>query len=181
MNVVNGVDVDRLGETVEAIRARSELGKFRFRAHNIWQKVGGYSKTEITDLYGMGEDHRHAQAFELVADEPPVLLGEDRGANPVEHLLSALVTCLTGSLVYHAAARGIVIDEVESEVEGELDLRGFLGIADDVRKGYQNIKVTFHVKSDAPSDQLEECARLSPVLDVVSNGTTVDLEIRAAA
>lgn len=180
MNIVNGVDVDQLGETIRTIREHPELGKFGFRARNTWQRVGGYNRTTITDFHGVGEDIEHRQEFVLEADEPPVLLGEDRGANPVEHLLNALVTCLTTSLVYHAAARGIVIDELESTIEGDMDLRGFLGISDEVRKGYENIRVSFRVKSDASPRDLEECARFSPVFDVVTHGTPVDLEIRHA-
>jgi uncharacterized OsmC-like protein len=115
------------------------------------------------------------------ADEPAALLGTNRGASPVEHVLTALSSCLTSSLIYHAAARGIKIDQLESELEGDLDLRGFLGLSDNVRNGYKNIRVTFRIKSDAPQDQLQELVALaqkrSPVFDIVSNPVPVQVTL----
>ena len=175
-NVVNGVDVEALKEKAGVLKQQPELGKFTFKATNRWLG-GGHSKTTVTEFHGEGKDIEHDQAFEMEADEPHVLLGGDEGANPVEHLLNALCTCLTGAMVYHAAVRGIKIDEVESTVEGDLDVRGFMGLSDDVRKGYQNIDVTFKVKSDASPEKLKECALFSPVHDVVANGTNVNLKI----
>jgi uncharacterized OsmC-like protein len=109
--------------------------------------------------------------------EPPVLLGQDRGANPVEHLLNALIGCLTTTLVYHAAARGIDIRSVESELEGDLDLRGFLGISNEVRKGYSEVRVRMRVKSNASPATLRELAQFSPVFDVVSRALPVQLTV----
>lgn len=175
--VVNGVDVKALGETIKQISKQPDLAQFKFKARNRWSGDGGYSHTEIKDPYGVGKEQPHRRRFELDADEPEVLLGQDRGPNPVEHLLNALAACLTGAMVYHAAARGIRLDEVESEVEGDIDLRGFTGVSSDVRKGYQRIRVTFHVKSDATPEQLRECALFSPVFDSITNGVPVDLKI----
>jgi uncharacterized OsmC-like protein len=174
--LVNGVEVDELGKKADALRAEPELGKFHFHAQNRWLG-GGHSRTTVESFHGLGEEIPHTRTFVIDADEPIVLLGGDEGANPVEHLLNALVTCLTGAMVYHAAVRGIHIEELESTVEGDIDIRGFMGITDEVRKGYQNIRVTFRVKSDAPAAKLEECARFSPVFDVVTNGTEVDLQV----
>jgi hypothetical protein len=85
---------------------------------------------------------------------------------------------MTTTMVYHAAVRGIKLDEVESELEGDLDLRGFFGISDDVRPGYQEIRVNFKVKTDLDNvETLKELTRLSPVYDVVSNGTRVIVQI----
>ena len=96
----------------------------------------------------------------------------------MEHLLNALGYCLTTTLVYHAAARGIKIDELEAELEGDIDLRGFLGITNEVRRGYQNMNVKFKVKTDEENlDRLRALSRLSPVFDVTSNGTNVTVEI----
>ncbi len=174
--MVNGVDVGELRNKVTILKRDPDLAQFNFRISNKWVD-GGHSRTTITDFYGANDIHRHRKSFFLDADEPPVLLGEDQGANPVEYLLCALASCLTSSMVYHAAIRGIHIDEIESDIEGDIDIRGFMGVRDDVRKGYRNIKVTFRVKSDAPKEQLEELARFSPVLDVVSHGTEVTLEV----
>ena len=96
----------------------------------------------------------------------------------MEHQLNALAGCLTSTFVYHAVIRGIKIDELESELEGDLDLRGFLGLSKDVRKGYQNIRVNFKVKTDAENlNRLKALSKLSPVFDVTSNGTNVDVQI----
>ncbi|MGD8334558.1 MAG: OsmC family protein, partial [Desulfobacterales bacterium] len=131
-------------------------------------------------FYGTNQEISHLKTFELDCDEPPVLAGEDLGANPVEHLLNALAGCLTSTLVYHAAIRGIKIDELESELEGDLDLRGFLGLSKDVRKGYQNIRVNFKVKTDAENlNRLKALSKLSPVFDVTSHGTNVDIKIES--
>ena len=107
-----------------------------------------------------------------------MLAGEDLGANPVEHLLHALSSCLTTTLIYHAAIRGIKIDELESELEGDIDLRGFLGLTNDVKKGYENIRVNFKVKTDEKNiEKLKALSKLSPVFDVTSSGTNVDVKI----
>jgi len=175
-SMINGVDVDRLFATIDAIKDEGCLAAFRFRARNRWID-GGENRTTVDDYHGAGEDHRRVAPFVLVNDEPPVLLGEDRGANPVEHVLHALAGCLTTSLVFHAAARGVRIDEVETRFEGDLDVRGFLGMKEDVRNGYQAIRVTFHVTGDASEAELAELIALaqkrSPVFDIVSNGVPV--------
>ena len=174
--IINGVDVEELGKSAEALQANHNLAKFRFHLSNKWLDCGRNQST-VTDFHGLEQEIPHEHRFILDADEPPVLLGADTGANPVEHLLHALASCLTSSIVYHAAIRGIHIEEIESELEGDLDVRGFMGLAKDVRKGYQGIRVKFRIKSDAPAAKLEECARFSPVLDVTSHGTPVTLQI----
>jgi len=176
-NMINGVDVAELKRKAGMMQQDPRMAKFEFRVRNKWLDCG-HSQTTISDFDGAGRHIEHRQTFRIDADEPPVLLGQDQGANPVEHLLNALVTCLTGAMVYHAAIRGIRIEEVESTVEGDLDVRGFMGLTDNVRKGYQNIRVNFSVKADAPKEALEECARFSPVFDVLSNGTDVSLNIK---
>ena len=81
-------------------------------------------------------------------------------------------------MVYHAAIRGIRIEELESELEGDLDLQGFLGVSNEVRRGYQNIRVNFKVKTDEENlDRLKALSKLSPVFDVVSNGTDVAISV----
>lgn len=175
--VINGVDVDRLGATIQAIQQTPALAAFRFRAQNRWID-GGHNRSTIRSFYGAGqEDTIRTTPFVLDADEPPVLLGKDHGANPVEYVLHALAACLTTSLVYHAAARGIRIDSVESTLEGELDLQGFLGLSDQVRRGYKEIRVNFAITTDATAEQLKELTRFSPVHDIVSNPVPVSISI----
>jgi uncharacterized OsmC-like protein len=176
--VVNGVDVERMGATVQAVQQNPTLATFQFRAANRW--ITGHNRSTIQSFYGAGqEDAVRTQPFVLDADEPPVLLGEDHGANPVEYVLHALAACLTTSLVYHAAARGIRIESVESRLEGDLDLRGFLGLSDTVRRGYRQIRVHFAIKSDAPAEQLKELTTFSPVHDIVSNPVPVQITIES--
>jgi uncharacterized OsmC-like protein len=180
---VNGVNVTQLFDTVNAIKDTPQLAEFRFRARNRWIE-GGHCRTSIQGFYGAGgEDSSRAQPFIFDADEPPVLLGENRGANPVEFVLHALAGCLTTSLIYHAAARGVKIDEVESRFEGDLDLRGFLGLSDQVRNGYKDLRVIFKIKADAPAEQIEELCRIaqarSPVFDIVSHGVPVSVSLEA--
>lgn len=174
--VVNGVDVEKLYETMGAIRQNPSIAKFNFRAQNRWIS-GGHNTTTINEFDGALQTHKRSQPFVFEKDEPPVLLGTDQGANPVEYLLTALAGCLTTSLVYHAAARGIKIDEVEATFAGDLDIQGFLGMSDKVRNGYENIKVKFKVKGDASEETLRELVEIaqqrSPVFDIVSHPTQV--------
>ena len=178
--LTNGVDVTALGETIAAINADPGLASFRFRAANEWI-AGGHNRSLIGGFYGCRtEDETRAEPFVLDADEPPVLLGEDRGANPVEFLLHALAACMTTSMVYHAAARGIAVEALGSHIEGDLDLRGFLGLSDEVRKGYQAIRARFEVRSDADAETLRALVEYSPVYDVVSRSVPVTVEVHKA-
>jgi len=181
--MLNGVDVDRLLDTVKAIEADPSLAKFTFRAQNRWV-VGADNRTTVGDFRGAGAEQARAKPFLLMCDEPQVLLGRDRAPNPVEFVMHALAGCLTTSLVFHAAARGIRIEEVETAFEGDLDLRGFLGLSKEVRNGYRQLGVTFRVKADAPPETIEELCRLaqarSPVFDIVSNPTPIAIRVEQA-
>ena len=178
--VVNGVNVDDLFNTINAIKDTPTIAKFRFKADNKWID-GGLNRTTVTNFYGARDDHMHAKEFELDADEPPVLLGKDQGPNPVEYLLTALASCVTTSIVYHAAAKGITINTIESRLEGDIDLHGFLGMDPNVRRGYENIRMVFRIDADAPAEELEEIVKLgptySPVYDSVTNGVPVTVEM----
>jgi len=174
---LNGVNVTGVADTIKAIKADQELAKFQFRASNAWID-GGHNQSKIQSFYGCRmEDKSRSAPFVLDADEPPVLLGQDAGANPVEFILHGLAACLTTTMVYHAAARGIEIKAVDSALEGDLDLRGFLGISSEIRKGYQAIRVKMRVKSTAKPEMLRELAQFSPVYDVVSNSVPVDVVV----
>jgi uncharacterized OsmC-like protein len=178
--IVNGVNIDALGETIHALRRDPSLGEFQFRARNRW--VGAmHNRSTIQGFYGAGkEDEDRTEPYTFDADEPPVLLGKDQGANPVEYLLTGLAACLTTTMVAHAAARGIDIESVESTLEGDIDVRGFLGIADDVEKGYRDIRVNFRVKADAPEEQLRELAQYSPVYNTVTRPSRVTVNVEKA-
>jgi uncharacterized OsmC-like protein len=178
--IVNGVNVTKLFGTVNAIQENPTIAKFNFRAKGKWVR-GGHNRTTINDFYGACQTYERKQSFVFEKDEPPVLLGEDHGANPVEYALAALNGCLTTSLIYHAAAQGVKIEEVESTLSGDLDLHGFLGMDESVRNGYEKINVTFKIKSDVPEEKLIELVELaqkrSPVFDIISHPTPVEVTL----
>lgn len=182
-SIRNGVDTQTLFATVDAVKAQPELGTFQFRVHNRWLG-GAHNRSTIQGFYAAGgEDDSRASAFELDAGEPPILIGKNEAPNPAEQLLHALAACLTTSLVYVAAARGIRLTRVESRLEGDIDVRGALGISDEVRNGYEQIRVAFDVEGDAPPEKLRELVERakarSAVFDIVTNGVPVHVGVDA--
>lgn len=182
-NTVNGIDVDRLAETIGHVSADPTLARFQFRARNRW--LGStHNRSTVKGFYGAGqEDTTRPEAFVLDADEPQVLLGENRAPNAPEYVLHALAACLTGTIVLHAAARGIALEGLECTVEGELDLQGVFDLDDDVRPGYEGIRVSFKASGDLDDEQLAEIAgltRYSPVRDIVSNPVPVAIDVARA-
>jgi uncharacterized OsmC-like protein len=173
---VNGIEMSVLNDTVNAIRKDPQLGEAQFRVSNRWLG-GNHNCSTIEDYYGARKENHHKQTIQIHADEPPLLAGHDAGANPVEHLLNALAACMTTSLVAHAAQRGITIEECTSEVEGDIDLRGFLGLAD-VPRGFTNIRVTFYIKTDeAHMQRLRDFAEYSPVFNTILDGAEINVDI----
>ena len=178
---LNGVNVDQLVGTVNAVKENHDLAKFSFRANTEWIS-GGRCQTKIQGFYGVGkEDDSRANPFVLQGDEPPVLLGANTAPNAVEAVLHALSSCLTVGFIYNAAARGIRIDGLDFTLEGDLDLHSFLGLSEEIRPGYQNIKVSYRVKSDAPRDQIVELCdyvqKTSPVMDIIRNPVPVTVSL----
>jgi uncharacterized OsmC-like protein len=179
--IINGVNVNDLFTTIDAIKGSPSIAKFKFRIRNRWQGAS-QNRSIVSEFYGAGQELSRPKPFVLEADEPAILLGQDAAANPVEHLLHALASCVTTSMVYHAAARGISIEEVESSFEGDIDLHGFLDLDKNVRKGYQGIRVTFKIKADVPDEQLHEIVELgtghSPVFDSLTKGVPVSVNAK---
>jgi uncharacterized OsmC-like protein len=179
--VQNGVNVDQLIATINAIKENPDLARFQFRATNKWVS-GGHSRTSIQSFYGAGgEDTSRSQPFLLEGDEPPVLLGSNAGPNAVEAVLHALASCLAVGFVYNAAAQGIRVDGLEFDLEGDIDLHGFLGLSDQIRPGYRDIRLSYRVKSDAPREKLEALCdyvqRTSPVVDIIRNPVPVSITL----
>ena len=178
---INGLDMKQLFESVDALRSAPNLGEFQFRLTNRWID-GAVNRSTIKTFYGLAqEDTSRQKPFILDADEPPILLGKNSAPNPVEYLLTALTSCVTTSMIFHAAARGIELQEVESKVEGDIDVRGFLGLDESVPKGYKNIRMTFKIKANATDEQLEEIIRIgptySPVFNTLTKGVKVDVQL----
>lgn len=174
---VNGVNLEQLVVTVNVIKENPEIAKFKFRAETEWVD-GGYSRTTIQDFYGAGQvDTSRTEPFVLEGDEPAVLLGTNRGPNAVEAVLAALTSCLSVGMSYNAAAQGIKLEKLGFKIEGDIDLHGFLGLSDEVRPGFQAIRVTCDIQADATPEQIAElCAyvqKTSPVLDIISNPVPV--------
>lgn len=178
----NGVDTPTLFSTLDLIKSQPSLAKFQFRARNRWQN-GTLSETTITSFSGAGGEHDHLTAFKVTADHPSVLVGADRAPLPVEYLLHALAACITGGIANIAAARGVTLTEVQSTIEGDIDLLGILGLAKDVRNGYQGIRASFSIKGDAPPEKLQEIVEQSrarsAVFDVLTNGVPVSMSVNA--
>ena len=181
--IVNGVDLDRLSGTIDAVTADPALARFQFRARNHWID-GGYSRTTIKDFYGAGqEDESRTEPFVLDGDEPPVLLGSNHAPNAVEAVLHALASCLAVGTAYNAAAQGIEIRSLRFDLEGELDLHGFLGLDSSTRPGYEQIRITIKATGDFDDNQFAELAsltRYSPVRDIVTNPVPVAIDVTRA-
>lgn len=178
----NGVDVETLFATLDAVRSQPDLARFQFRSSHRWVE-GTYNRGTITGFYGAGQEHSHAHETTIAADHPAVLVGQDRAPTPAELLLNALGACLMSGLGNIAAARGIDLDEVTATVEGDINLLGILGLDDGVRNGYEAVRVVFHVKGDAQAEALaalvEQSRRRSAVYDVVTNGVPVTVDVAA--
>jgi uncharacterized OsmC-like protein len=175
---LNGVDTPTLFATINAVKAHPELARFQFRATNRWLK-GTHSRSRLETFIGAGAEHRHTGDVQFDADHPAVLVGADNAPTPVEFLLHAIAACITSGIGNIAAARGVTLTEVESTVEGDIDLRGILGLSDQVRNGYTQMRVHFRVKGDAAPEKLEQIVAQakarSAVFDVLTNGTFVDV------
>lgn len=180
---LNGVDVPALEDTIEAMKADPSLGRSQWRNRNRWYD-GGLNRSEIQGFYAAGrEDDTRKVAFVFDNDEPPVLLGQNRGPNPVEFILHALAGCVTTTMVYYAAAKGIELTKVETEFEGDIDLRGLLGVSASVDPGYEQIRINVHVEGDATPGELDELVQIakdhSPVFDTVTR--PVDVQVKRVA
>jgi len=180
---LNGVDTPTLFATINSVREAPVAAQFVFRASNRWIK-GTHSESRCERFTGAGGEHEHLSSYAYPSDHPAVLCGADQGPTPVEYLLGALAGCLTAGIGNIAAARGIELEEVESTVEGDIDLQGLLGINDEVRNGYQGIRVSFRIKGDASADKLraivDQSRARSAVFDVLTNGVPVSIEVDAA-
>ena len=166
---VNGVDVDRLESTVQAMEAVPDLAKFTFRVSNRWMK-GSFNRSTIGGYRGAGAEN-HRDAFVVDNAEPFLMLGNDEAPSPVEYLLHALVGCLTTTFVYHAAMQGVQVRAIQSQVRGQVDLRSFLGLREHLPGGFEAVQVRFQVTADCSESELaslmDAARRRSPVANFV--------------
>ncbi len=179
-NQTNGLDMEALVGTLEPVKQDPSLGAFEFRATNQWIN-GGENRSRIKEFYGAGsEDESRTEAFEFTNGEPPVLLGANEGANPVEFLLHALAGCVTTTTVLHAAARGIQIESLSTELVGTIDIQGLLALDDSVPVGYEQIQIKMDIKADCSDDELDELVAFaknhSPVCNTICRPVPVTVE-----
>ncbi len=179
--VRNGIDVDQLLQTIEAAKQDESIGNFTFRATSTW-KEGTYNLGAIQNFVHAGEEDETREApFTLEGDEPPVLLGDNRGPNAVELVLQALGFCYAVGYVANAAAQGIELTRMDYEVEGDIDVRTFLGL-DGPRAGFSEIRVTGRVSSPSATDEqlTDLCTYVqdtSPVRDIIANAVPVNTSL----
>lgn len=180
--IVNGVNVSNLFATLDVVKAQPAAAKFQFRASNQWLS-GTHSRTTSGGFFGAGQEHEHKAVYTYDADHPAVLVGQDNGPTPVEFLLHAIAACLTAGIGNIASARGINLTRVESQVEGDINLLGIFGMDENVRNGYEGIRVNFEIEGDAPAEKLREVVQQSisrsAVYDVLTNGVPVTVNVAA--
>lgn len=176
----NGLNTEQVVETVDAIKNTPSLGEFEFRASNQWIN-GGENRSSIQGFYGAGrEDDSRSEPFTFTNGEPPILLGNNEGANPVEYLLHALAGCVTTTTVLHATARGIDIKKISTELVGNIDVQGLLALDDTVAVGYESITIKMDIEADCSDEELDELLSFtkdhSPVCNTVCKPVPVTLE-----
>ena len=177
---VNGLNTEQMVQTVEALKNDPQLAQFEFRARNQWIN-GGENRSTIQDFYGAGaEDTSRSEPFVYTNGEPPVLLGNNEGGNPVEYLLHALAGCVTTTTVLHATARGITIHKLSTVLVGDIDLQGFLALDDEAPVGYKSIRIEMDIEADASDEEIDELISFaedhSPVCNTVCRPIPVTLE-----
>jgi uncharacterized OsmC-like protein len=180
VSVNNGVNVDALLAAREALRNAPEAAKFTWRASCKWQN-GTHARSTVRGFRGLGEEQSHRSEFSFETDHPEIFASEDLGATPVELVLVGLASCLTAGVAAVAQNRGIQLRSVEAKLEGKMNIAGILGIDSDVRNGYDDVKVTFHIDADASKKEIEalvaQSQKRSAVYDIVTNPTNVTVEV----
>ena len=178
--VLNGINVTELLDVIEVIKENDDVAQVELRATNKWID-GAHNRSNINGFYAALEEHKREKDFVMDNDEPPVLLGTDKAANPAEYILHALAGCITTTLVYHAATKGIKLEKVETRFEGDIDLRGFLGLPGYNKVGYEKIRVFVKVEADASKNEIEELVKLaqrrSVVFNTIANPVDVNVEL----
>ena len=176
----NGVDVEFLLGAREALTAEPAGAKFQWRVSNTWVR-GTHSQSTAEGFFGLGEEQDPSRAFRFDADHPELFSADNNGATPVEILLASLASCLTGGIAAVAQNRGIQLHSVRCSIEGDMDVRGILGIDTDVRNGFSGIMVTYAVDADASPADIEalvaQSQKRSAVFDIVTNPTNVTVEV----
>jgi uncharacterized OsmC-like protein len=180
IKVDNGVNVEAILAARAALKEAPQAAKFTWRASCKWQN-GTHTTSNVHGFFGLGTEQKHKTEFSFETDHPEIFASEDLGATPVELVLVGLASCLTAGVASVAQNRGIQLRSVEAKLEGAMDLQGILGIDSDVRNGYDDIKVTFHIDADASKADIEalvaQSQKRSAVYDIITNPTNVSVEV----
>jgi uncharacterized OsmC-like protein len=178
--VNNGVNVEALLGARAALTDAPEAAKFQWRSVCTWQN-GTHSRSTVEGFFGLGEEQRHRNNFSFEADHPEIFASEDNGVTPAEYVLVALASCLTAGVAAVAQNREIQLRSVSATIEGAMDVRGILGVDSDVRNGFSDIKVTYHIDADASPDEIKalvaQSQKRSAVYDAITNPTNVSVEV----
>lgn len=178
--VANGVNVQALLDAREVLKGAPEAAQFTWRATSKWDH-GVHSTTKIQNFFGLGQEQQHKTESVFDADHPEIFAAEDAAITPIEYLLVGLAGCLTAGVASVAQNRGIQLRSVEATVEGNHDIRGILGADSDVRNGFNDVHVTFHIDADASKQEIEalvaQSQKRSAVFDALTNPTDVTVEV----
>ncbi|HUJ66258.1 MAG TPA: OsmC family protein [Acidimicrobiales bacterium] len=178
--VDNGVNTEFLLKAREMLTAQPEGADFKWRVTNTWVK-GTHSRTSVNGFFGLGEEQNHRSEFTVEGDHPELFAAEDQGATPVELLLASLASCLTAGVAAVAQNREIQLHSVSATLQGDMDVRGILGADPEVRNGFSQIKVTYHIDAEASPEDIKalvaQSAKRSAVFDIVTNPTNVAVEV----
>jgi uncharacterized OsmC-like protein len=176
----NGVNVEFLLSARETLAAQPEAANFQWRVTNTWVR-GTHSRSTVRTFFGLGAEQTHRHEFQFDGDHPEVFSAEDNGPTPVELLLVSLAGCLTAGVAAVAQNRGIQLNSVSAALEGDMDVRGILGVDPEVRNGFNRIKVTYSIDADATPDEIKalvaQSQKRSAVYDIVTNPTNVIVEV----
>lgn len=172
----NGVNVEALLGARAALTEAPEGARFTWRATSEWIK-GTHSRANIHGFFGLGGEQTHRQKFQVDTDHPELFAAEDNGATPVEIVLVGLAGCLSAGIAAVAQNRNIQLRSVKATLEAGMDLQGILGIDDNVRNGFDGIKVHYEIDADATQDEIAalvaQSQKRSAVFDIVTNPTDV--------
>jgi len=178
--VDNGVNVEALLGARTALAEAPAAAQFQWRAACEWQN-GTHSRSTVEGFFGLGEEQSHRTSHSFDADHPEIFASQDNGITPVEYVLVALASCLTAGVAAVAQNREIQLRGVSATIEGEMDVRGILGVDSDVRNGFGDIKVSYKIDADASPDEIKalvaQSQKRSAVYDIITNPTNVRVEV----
>jgi len=177
----NGVNVGALVTAREALTNAPDAARFKWRAACEW-KNGTHSHSTVESFFGLGEEQHRKKTFGFDADHPEIFASEDLGATPVEYVLVGLASCLTAGIAAIAQYRDIQLNSVKATIEGDMNLQGILGIDDEVRNGFDGIKVTYDIDANASREDIEalvaQSQKRSAVYDIITNPTNVTVSVK---